>query len=214
MMTSRLEAFIERAAPLANSGRSAADKLMADSALKKELQVLYKHYFGQTLSGCKNCHFDALIRLYFIFKNGKYMTKTDKFKLRRGVVLIDVVKGNRRLNMVRGTETEDLALYHLMTNPSCEAKFEHLPEADELEEMLEAYTTKYKAKEQAKVDKAAGVDVNAQMLADAEQKAQKIIKDAEAKAAQIIAEAEAKAAEMVDAGAEVLTEAKSVKTSK
>jgi hypothetical protein len=114
---------------------------MQDSTFRKEIEVLYKHFFGRIISGCKNCYVDALIELCVI-KKETAMAKTTLFVVRRGKILKDIVKNDARLNLVRGNETEELALYHLHTNPNSAKFFEVLPPPDQLKEMLSKYTKK------------------------------------------------------------------------
>ena len=50
-----------------------------------------------------------------------------KFKLRGGKLLLDAVNGDVSKAMTQANISDELALYHLKTNPYCEEYFEELP---------------------------------------------------------------------------------------
>lgn len=227
-MIDRLLALQERGRLLINSGRAAASDIMQDDSLKKEIDVLYQHYFGRAITGCKNCYVDALIELCTI-KKTTAMSKTDLFVVRRGKVLRDTLTNDARLNLVRGNETEELALYHLYTNPNSHQFFERLPDDDRLEEMLVEYGKKFESNRNAKHGDGTGVTAADKVINDAKEKAAIIGEEAQAKfeeaekaeaeskkqiegakteAAEIVKEAEAQAEEIVsDAKITAKTEA-------
>lgn len=205
-MLERLTALQERARPLINKGRAAASEIMADEALKREIDVLYRHYYGRAVTGCKNCYCDALVELCNINK-ATAMSKTELFVVRRGKVLKDTVNNDARLNLVRGNETEELALYHLYTNPGSRKFFEKLPDEALLNEMLIRYGKEYEAQrnqEQGKSDTEADGLLNdakaeaSAILVEAEEKAKVMIAEAGEKADAIIAEAENSAREIIE----------------
>lgn len=192
-MIDRLLALQERGRPLINSGRAAASDIMQDESLKKEIDALYMHYFGRKITGCKNCYADALIELCTI-KKTIAMNKTDLFAVRRGKVLKDARTNDARLNLVRGNETEELALYHLYTNPNSRKFFERLPDEGSLKKMLAEYGEKFEAERSTKYGTASEIATADKVINDAKDKATAI----EAEAAKIKEVAEAEAKQIVD----------------
>ncbi len=96
---------------------------------------LAKKYLGKTISGCGFCLLSAHFELIkFDMANKKLKTE---FALLAGVVLYDVVAKNFNKIMTAKNVTDDLALYHLSTNPECIKYFTRVP-AD-LEQRLAAY---------------------------------------------------------------------------
>lgn len=209
-MLSRLLALQERARPLINSGRSAASGIMGDDALKNVIDALYRHYYGRSVTGCKNCYFDALIELCSINKE-KAMNKTDLFVVHRGKVLKDVVNHDTRKNLVRGNETVELALYHLYTNPGSRRFFEKLPDDERLEEMIAEYAEEFEAQRSEKTGVKSGNVAADKVLNDAKDQAAEIIRTAEDKASETTKAAEDQAAEIIkaaeDQAAEIVAKA-------
>lgn len=195
-MLERLTALQERGRPLINKGRAAASEIMADEALKREIDVLYRHFYGRAVTGCKNCYCDALVELCNINKTTA-MNKTELFVVRRGKVLKDTVNNDARLNLVRGNETEELALYHLYTNPGSRKFFEKLPDDGPLGEMLARYGEKYEAERNKEYGTDTGRTEADKVLNDAKTEAENIITGAWKEAENIIAEAEKNAKEII-----------------
>lgn len=139
---------------------------------------------------------DAMIELC-ILKKEKAMSKTEKFVMIRGKVLKDTLTNDARLNMVRGNETEELALYHLYTNSNSRQFFEVLPDSGELKTMLDEYGERFEAERNARYGAASGVMAADKVVNDAMDKAVQIKSDAEIEAAKIIAEAKVKASGIV-----------------
>ena len=65
------------------------------------------------------------------------MKKECMFWLLAGVLLQDTVNFDNDLLCSNANITDDLALYHLKTNPSCKQHFQQLPE--NVDELIEAY---------------------------------------------------------------------------
>lgn len=224
-MIDRLLALQERGRPLINSGRAAASEITQSESLKKEIDALYMHYFGRKITGCKNCYADALIELCTI-KKTTAMNKTDLFAVRRGKVLKDARTNDARLNLVRGNETEELALYHLYTNPNSRKFFERLPDEGSLKKLLAEYGKKFEAERNTKNGTGSGIAAADKVINDAKDKATAIEADAvkireiaEAEAKQIVenanAEAERIKAEAQAAAKAIITNAKeAAKTAK
>lgn len=187
-MIERLLALQEAVRPLINRGRASASEIVRDVALAGEIRALYLHYFGRTITGCKNCMMDALIELCTISKKIA-MERTEKFSVKRGKVLKDVVSHDVRKNLVAGNETEELALYHIYTNPASKAFFDRLPDDKTLAGMLAAFGEKFEADRGAKNGVSTGVSAADKVINDANDKADEIVKDAEKRAKEIIAKA-------------------------
>lgn len=111
--------------------------LKTDTALRNEIEALSKAFFRKTVSGCSNCYFDAYIQLISL----KIEIAMEKIKclflLLAGALLQDSVNQNIDLACSNANITDDLALYHLKTNPNCRVLFQTVP--DNLEELLAEY---------------------------------------------------------------------------
>lgn len=108
-----------------------------DSTLRNEIEVLAKHYLSKSVSGCSNCYSDAYFELINL-KIEKAMAKdTCNFKLRTGALLHDAVNFDNDLLCSNANISDELALYHLKTNPNCRKFFEKVPE--NVDELIEAY---------------------------------------------------------------------------
>lgn len=111
--------------------------LKTDTALRNEIEALSKAFFHKIVSGCSNCYFDAYIQLISL----KIDIAMDKLKcaflLLAGALLQDSVNQNIDLACSNANITDDLALYHLKTNPNCRDLFQTVP--DNLEELLADY---------------------------------------------------------------------------
>lgn len=111
--------------------------LKTDTALRNEIEALSKAVFHKIVSGCSNCYFDAYIQLISL----KIDIAMDKLKcaflLLAGALLQDSVNQNIDLACSNANITDDLALYHLKTNPNCRVLFQTVP--DNLEELLAEY---------------------------------------------------------------------------
>lgn len=180
--------------PLINSGRTAASEVVQNETYRIEVEALYKHYFGRAVMGCKNCYADALIELCKITKT-KAMSKTEKFVMQRGRVLKDTRRNDARLNLVRGNETDELALYHLYTNPNASEYFEKLPDRDELEDMIAEYAEKIEAECSAKFGASPGVASADKVLNNAKEAALAV----EVEAAELLENAKNEAAKLLEA---------------
>lgn len=119
------------------SGGELSKACKTESGLRHEIEVLAKHYLNKTVSGCSNCYFDA----YFELINLKFETAmakdTCKFKLKAGALLHDVVNYDNSLLCSNANITDELALYHLKTNPKSIRLFEKTP--DDVEKLIEDY---------------------------------------------------------------------------
>jgi hypothetical protein len=111
-----------------SNGKELTDSLKTNQALRNEVKSLSKAFLHKEVSGCNNCFFDAYMELINL-KIENIMTKQEcQFELKRGKLLRDAVNLDISKNMTQANITDELALYHLKTNPSCEKFFSKLPE--------------------------------------------------------------------------------------
>jgi hypothetical protein len=91
---------------------------------KNEIVSLSKYFLNKTVGvgGCSNCVFDA----YFELINLKEIPMETNYRLRAGVILRDV-NGDSSKMMSNANITDDLAKYHLESNPKCAKFFEKMP---------------------------------------------------------------------------------------
>ena len=106
---------------------------------KNEIVSLSKHFLHRTvgIGGCSNCVYDA----YFELINLKDLPMETNYRLRAGVILRDV-NGDSSKMMSNANITDDLAQYHLESNPKCAKFFEKMPtekavESPEIEETID-----------------------------------------------------------------------------
>ena len=111
-----------------SNGRELTESLKNNQALRNEVKTLSKAFLHKEVSGCNNCYFDAYMELIKL-NIEKIMTKQEcQFELKRGKLLRDAVNLDVSKNMTQANITDELALYHLKTNPSCAKFFSTLPE--------------------------------------------------------------------------------------
>lgn len=109
------------------------EKIKHEHAFRQELERLYVRATGLKLNkSCSDCWMDAYIVLMTIKQITTMQEKN--FELKAGALLIDVVNHDNAKLCTRHNLTEELALYHLKTNPACRKKFSKLP--DNIEELL------------------------------------------------------------------------------
>lgn len=107
-------------------------RLDVDTDLRNEIEALSRSFLSRQVNGCKNCYFDAYMELINL-KIEKAMEKINcQFKLFAGVLLQDTANYNSKLLCTNANLTDELALYHLRTNPSCRKYFEVLPKNVEI----------------------------------------------------------------------------------
>jgi len=135
-MIERLRA-IQALRPLFNDGRSLHERVQQDGELQREISELARHYLGREVRGCTNCYSDALFELLTLNIERAMQKEECKFKLRGGKLLLDAVNGDVSKAMTQANISDELALYHLKTNPYCEEYFEELP--TDWKEQVEAF---------------------------------------------------------------------------
>lgn len=80
---------------------------------------------------------DAYIQLVTLNIEKVMNTEKCEYRLRNGALLRDAVNHDISFNCTNNNISNELALYHLKTNPGCKSKFEKLPK--DYEKQVEAY---------------------------------------------------------------------------
>lgn len=119
------------------NGRELQREISSNYSFRKEIEYLSKTYLHKTVSGCSNCYLDAYIQLVNLSTKQVMEQQKCQFRICRGVLMRDVVNLDASLNMTILNTTNDLALYHLKTNPSSVKYFTQLP--DDWEKQVEAF---------------------------------------------------------------------------
>lgn len=115
-----------------------------DAAFRKQTEDLYVSVFRAKLNkGCSDCWLDAYVLLIKTDISQIMEKQKTKFELRAGALLIDVVNHDNAKMASRHNITDELALYHLSTNPRYLKFFTRVPE--NLDELLAQYAAKQKA---------------------------------------------------------------------
>ena len=110
------------------SGGELSKACKSNLELRSEIEALAKFYLSKQVSGCSNCYFDAYFELINLNLEKAMSKEICEYKLRAGALLHDVVNFDNDLLCSNSNITDELALYHLRTNPSCRKYFEKLPE--------------------------------------------------------------------------------------
>ena len=100
----------------------------SDAAFRQEVEALYVSTFHRPLNKrCSDCWLDAFMLLRRTPTDELMAIRNRQFELRYGALLIDVVDhDNSKMASVHNL-TDELALYHLRTNPQCISKFTKYP---------------------------------------------------------------------------------------
>lgn len=130
----RVERLKEQVGHFANA-RLLTNELSKNSELRNEIRSLYALIYGRQLTGCINCITDAVFEI--LNKKNIMELKPKEYLLPAGALLHDVVNMDSAKAMSNANISEELALYHLATNPGCEARFIRLPE--DWKQRVEAY---------------------------------------------------------------------------
>lgn len=120
------------------SQRDVRHLIESEPSFKSETEELYRRYFRTNLNKrCPDCWMDAFVLL--VKTNIEQLMKQVKaqFKLKAGALLRDARNPNDDSRLCsQANLTDELAIYHLRTNPSCARKFEIMP--DNWEELVKA----------------------------------------------------------------------------
>lgn len=119
------------------------------SEFRVATETLYRQATGNALNkNCTECWVDAYAVLATMDESKFEAISTRQFDLKAGALLIDVVKGDNSKMCTRVNLTDELALYHLKTNPNCIKMFSKYP--DNWQELANGTTTKTKKKRTTK----------------------------------------------------------------
>lgn len=104
--------------------------LIKESAeFRTRLESLYYEAFHKRMNQkCTSCWLDAFVVLMRYDINKIASMASRQFELKAGALLIDVVKGDNDLMASHHNLTDELALYHLRTNPKCIRLFAKYPD--------------------------------------------------------------------------------------
>lgn len=101
----------------------------SDAAFRQQVETLYVCIFHRPLNKrCSDCWLDAFLLLRRTPTDYLMAIKQRQFELRYGALLIDVVDHDDRKMVSAHNLTDELALYHLRTNPRCIDKFTRYPD--------------------------------------------------------------------------------------
>lgn len=119
-----------------------------DAGFRTATESLYEAVYHTRLNkGCTECWHDA----YVLLMRSDILKLTEmqerQFELKAGALLIDVVAYDNAKTATRVNLTDELALYHLSTNPSCIGKFSKYP--DNWRELAAQYASKGQEAEEA-----------------------------------------------------------------
>lgn len=135
------------------SQRDVRHLIESEPSFKSETEELYRRYFRTNLNKrCPDCWMDAFVLL--VKTNIEQLMKQVKaqFKLKAGALLRDARNPNDDSRLCsQANLTDELAIYHLRTNPSCARKFEIMP--DNWEELVKAAEKDAEAPQKDKGDK-------------------------------------------------------------
>ena len=96
-------------------------KIISDNICEK--------FLNKKIAGCINCYTDAYFELLTLDKKMAIEKQKCVFRLRAGALIKDV-NGDRSKMMSNHNITNELALYHLRTNPHCRRFFDEPDDLD------------------------------------------------------------------------------------
>ncbi len=179
-----------------------------DAGFRNTLASLYRQSFHKHLNtGCSNCWLDAFVMLRRLTKQTFEDMKNRLFELKAGALLVDVINGDNAKMATHHNLTDELALYHLRTNPKSIRLFSKYPE--NWQELAEAEAEPQPTNEEAPAP-AEEAEVEVAELAEAEAEPQPTNEEAPAPAE----EAEVEVAELAEAEAEPQPKAKAKRKKK
>jgi hypothetical protein len=114
-------------------GASLRAAINENSELKQLIVRLGRHFFNESVTGCRNCIEDMYLRL-ITYDMDK---KTPEYSMRNGKLLHDPINQDAGKLLCSANLTEELVLYHLVHNPNARKFFEKLPE--DIDARIEAY---------------------------------------------------------------------------
>ena len=183
-----------------------------DAGFRNTLASLYRQCFHKHLNtGCSNCWLDAFVMLRRLTKQTFEDMKNRLFELKAGALLVDVINGDNAKMATHHNLTDELALYHLRTNPKSIRLFSKYPE--NWQELAEAEAEPQpKATNEDAPAPAEEAEVEVAELAEAEAEPQPKATNEDAPAP--AEEAEVEVAELAEAEAEPQPKAKAKRKKK
>ncbi len=137
-----------------------------DAGFRNTLASLHRQCFHKHLNtGCSNCWLDAFVMLRRLTKQTFEDMKNRLFELKAGALLVDVINGDNAKMATHHNLTDELALYHLRTNPKSIRLFSKYPE--NWQELAEAEAEPQPTNEEAPAP-AEEAEVEVAELAEAE----------------------------------------------
>lgn len=122
-----IETFRERYSSLKYS--EVKVRIQEEEAFRQEIESIYVAVTHRKLNkGCNDCWLDAFILLTKTNIEKLKSMGTRQFELKTGALLVDVECGDNSKLASHHNLTDELALYHLATNPKCISKFAKYPE--------------------------------------------------------------------------------------
>lgn len=101
------------------SSREVRELISANSAFKREISHFYCDVLKRRMNlRCNDCYMDAYIEIMTTPTDKLIAMAEREFELRAGALLFDVVSGDRTKTATAQNLTDELAMYHLTTNPS------------------------------------------------------------------------------------------------
>lgn len=119
------------------NGASLDLSLRNDKALRAEIEFLAFALLERKVQGCLNCYTDAYFELINFDEKMAMEKTTCIFHLKNGVLLKDI-KGDKAKMMSNYNISNELALYHLQTNPNCKRFFDRPSNIDAVIEEMTA----------------------------------------------------------------------------
>lgn len=118
------------------------------SEFRVETEMLYRKVSGSPLNkNCTECWVDAYAVIIKSDPDKVERRAARKFDLKAGALLIDRVKGDNSKMCSMHNITDELAIYHLRTNPKCIKYFSRYPE--NWQELVAASSKKTKPQTQS-----------------------------------------------------------------
>lgn len=136
MTINRLRKLKEGRAMYPN-GASLDLSLRNDKALRAEIEFLAFALLDRKVQGCLNCYTDAYFELINFDEKMAMEKTTCIFHLKHGVLLKDI-NGDKAKMMSNHNISNELALYHLQTNPNCKRFFDRPSNIDAVIEEMTA----------------------------------------------------------------------------
>lgn len=101
------------------SPREVRELISSSRAFRQEISHIYCDMMKRRMNlRCNDCYMDAYIEIMTTPTEKLIKMAEREFELRAGAIMFDVVAGDRTKTATAQNLTDELALYHLRTNPS------------------------------------------------------------------------------------------------